>query len=112
MNVAIRDAGGKDSFEREDSGEALKAALFHPMDIEGVYARTGLYEEVVERLASFITRRREPGVAPADDGDVDRDVAGDGRMHRPRLLALLPEVASGRVRVGAHPITPRAVLAV
>ena len=34
--------------------------LFHQMGTDGVYARTALYEDVVERLAALITRNREP----------------------------------------------------
>jgi seryl-tRNA synthetase len=34
--------------------------LFHKMGTDGVYARTALYEDVVERLAALITRNREP----------------------------------------------------
>ena len=41
-----------------DPQEALAAALFRPMGVDGVYARTGLYEDVVERLAALITRHR------------------------------------------------------
>jgi seryl-tRNA synthetase len=37
-------------------------ALFRPLGSDGVYARTGLYEEVLERLAAFITEQREPDV--------------------------------------------------
>ncbi len=33
--------------------------LFRPMGVDGVYARTELYEQVVDSLAAFITRRRE-----------------------------------------------------
>jgi len=40
----------------------LASALFRPMGVEGVYARTALYEGVVERLGAFITRLREPQV--------------------------------------------------
>jgi len=39
---------------------AVAATLLRPMAVEGVYARTGAYEDVVERLAAFITRQREP----------------------------------------------------
>src|SRR6204780_5101083 len=39
----------------------LPDVLFHKMDADGVYARTALYEDVVERLAALITRNREPG---------------------------------------------------
>jgi seryl-tRNA synthetase len=35
--------------------------LFHPMGIDGVYARTALYEQVIDALSSLITRNREPG---------------------------------------------------
>jgi seryl-tRNA synthetase len=41
--------------------DAVKDALFAPMGVEGVYARTGLYESVVDRLAAYITRQREAG---------------------------------------------------
>ncbi len=39
---------------------SLAAALFRPMGSDGVYARTALYEDVVERLAAFISRQRDP----------------------------------------------------
>jgi len=38
--------------------EALKAALFRPTGVDGVYARTGLYEGVVEALAALISTYR------------------------------------------------------
>ena len=38
----------------------LAAVLFRPMGADGVYARTGAYEEVVDALAALITRRRDP----------------------------------------------------
>ncbi len=38
--------------------DALLAALFRPMAVDGVYARTGLYEDVVEALSAFVTRHR------------------------------------------------------
>ncbi|MFI4994694.1 MAG: amino acid--[acyl-carrier-protein] ligase [Hyphomicrobiales bacterium] len=60
MNVAVRNNARQDAFEPKGSEDELRAALFHEMSVEGVYARTALYEEVVERLSSFITRRREP----------------------------------------------------
>ena len=39
---------------------AIGAALFMPLGVEGVYARTALYEDIVERLRSFVTHLREP----------------------------------------------------
>ena len=44
----------------EDVLEGIAAALFAPMGAEGVYARTRLYEDVLQRLADFITRERDP----------------------------------------------------
>jgi seryl-tRNA synthetase len=43
-----------------DPLEPIGAALFRPLGVDGVYARTALYEDVVERLAAFITRQRDP----------------------------------------------------
>ncbi len=54
--------------ERPDTGryaaerlEGLAATLFRPMGADGVYARTGAYEEVVDALTALITRHRDPG---------------------------------------------------
>lgn len=41
--------------------DTIKDALFHPTGVDGVYARTWLYENVVERLAAYISRQREDG---------------------------------------------------
>jgi seryl-tRNA synthetase len=38
----------------------LGATLFRPLGADGVYARTALYEDVLERLAACISREREP----------------------------------------------------
>jgi seryl-tRNA synthetase len=40
----------------------LAEILFRPMGVDGVYARTAIYEDVVDRLGAYITRLREPGV--------------------------------------------------
>lgn len=45
---------------RQDRLDAVAGHLFRPMGAEGVYARTGLYEEVVEALGRLITRQRDP----------------------------------------------------
>lgn len=45
---------------RHDPLESLGATLFHPMGSDGVYARTALYESVMERLVAFITLQRDP----------------------------------------------------
>jgi seryl-tRNA synthetase len=44
-----------------DPLDHLADALFHRMGADGVYARTALYEGVVERLAALITRHRDDG---------------------------------------------------
>jgi len=38
----------------------VAAALFRPMGVDGVYARTALYEDLIERLWNFISRHRDP----------------------------------------------------
>jgi seryl-tRNA synthetase len=38
----------------------VAAALFRPMGVDGVYARTALYEDIIDRLGAFITRQRDP----------------------------------------------------
>jgi seryl-tRNA synthetase len=38
----------------------LAPALFRPMGVDGVYARTALYVSLVERLEAYITTLREP----------------------------------------------------
>ena len=42
--------------QRPTSSEEILARLFRPMGIDGVYGRTGAYEEVVEALGGFIGR--------------------------------------------------------
>ncbi len=37
----------------------IGAALFRRLGVDGVYARTALYEDLVERLGAFITRQRD-----------------------------------------------------
>ena len=60
MTVALKPA--KSSLQAPTtSHDAVKDALFEPMGVDGVYARTGLYESIVERLAGYITGQREAG---------------------------------------------------
>ncbi len=44
-----------------DHLDTIAGALFRPMGVDGVYARTALYEHVIERLGALVTRLREPG---------------------------------------------------
>ena len=50
--------GVQSKFVREDGGAALKEALFLATGVDGVYARTGLYEGVVEGLAALLSAYR------------------------------------------------------
>ena len=54
MNVAFEDP------QTNRSLDALAEALLLPSGIDGVYARTAVFEDVVTRLAAFISRHREP----------------------------------------------------
>jgi seryl-tRNA synthetase len=51
------------SFPADADGrlETLMATLFHESGVDGVYGRTGLYEDVVDRLAGLISEQRAPG---------------------------------------------------
>jgi seryl-tRNA synthetase len=39
--------------------ESVRAAIFHRIGADGVYARTGLYETVLQGLTAYITRQRD-----------------------------------------------------
>jgi seryl-tRNA synthetase len=56
MNVAF-----KEPKPPIPSLDALADALLLPSGIDGVYARTAAFEDVVDGLAAFISRHREPG---------------------------------------------------
>jgi seryl-tRNA synthetase len=60
MNVAAPTTRSKIAPPAVDPLDHLAELLFHKMGSDGVYARTALYEDVVERLAALITRHREP----------------------------------------------------
>jgi seryl-tRNA synthetase len=53
--------GVQSKFVRGDEGPALKSALFLETGVDGVYARTGLYEGVVEALTALISAYRPAG---------------------------------------------------
>lgn len=42
------------------AADAVLGELLRPMGSDGVYARTGLYEDVLQRLADLISRERDP----------------------------------------------------
>jgi seryl-tRNA synthetase len=55
MNIAF-----KDPLDLKESLESLREALFRPMRVDGVYARTGLFERAIDGLSSLISRERTP----------------------------------------------------
>jgi seryl-tRNA synthetase len=55
MNVAFKDP------QPDRALDALAEALLLPSGIDGVYARTAAFEDIVTRLAIFISNHREPG---------------------------------------------------
>jgi seryl-tRNA synthetase len=46
----------------EDRNEGLAETLFRPSGVDGLHARTALFERVVDGLQALVTRHREPGV--------------------------------------------------
>jgi seryl-tRNA synthetase len=56
MNVAFKEP--KPALHALD---AIAETLLLPSGIDGVYARTGAFENVVDAIAALISRRREPG---------------------------------------------------
>ena len=61
MNVAVRTDKIAGTQHAADPLDHLAGKLFHQMGTDGVYARTELYETIVEKLAALITRHREAG---------------------------------------------------
>src|ERR1700730_13693577 len=61
MNVVIRTTPSETALRPADPLDYLAETLFHTMGTDGVYARTALYEDMIERLAALIARHREPG---------------------------------------------------
>lgn len=55
MNIAF-----KAPVDGSSALETIGRALFRPMGADGVYARTALYEQVVEGLSGLISQHREP----------------------------------------------------
>jgi seryl-tRNA synthetase len=60
MNATVQTESPALAPQDADPLDHLADILFHKMGTDGVYARTALYEDVVERLAALITRNREP----------------------------------------------------
>ena len=59
MNAPIRTESPELAPQAADPLDHLAEILFYKMGSDGVYARTALYEDVVNRLATLITWHRE-----------------------------------------------------
>jgi hypothetical protein len=59
MNIAVLAESPAIAPQPADPLDHLADVLFHRMGSDGVYARTPLYEDMVERLSALITRHRE-----------------------------------------------------
>lgn len=61
MNIAVLPNSPETAPQIVDPLDHLADKLFHRMGSDGVYARTALYEGIVEKLAALITSNREAG---------------------------------------------------
>ena len=61
MNLALFAPAPQSETDAEDALDHLAEVLFRELGSPGVYARTEVYEDVVERLGALIGRHREPG---------------------------------------------------
>jgi seryl-tRNA synthetase len=53
-------AGRSAATGADDPEESVRRALFQPLGVDGVYARNGLYQDVLQRLDEFVTRQGDP----------------------------------------------------
>jgi seryl-tRNA synthetase len=60
MNVVVSTAKAESATASSDPLDHLADVLFRRMGADGVYARTEIYEDIVQRLASLISKYREP----------------------------------------------------
>src|ERR1700726_5232024 len=91
MNVAVRTASPEIASQPADALDHLADVLFHKMGTDGVYARTALYEDMVDRLAALITRHREPNT------EVMRfpPVMNRGQLEKSGYLKSFPNLLGG-----------------
>ena len=72
----------------------LADQLFRPMGVDGVYARTALYVDLVEKLEQYITRQRDP------QAEIMRfpPVMSRTQLEKSGYLKSFPEFAGLRLR--------------
>ena len=100
MNVVVRADKVESAAQPTDPLDHLADKLFHKMGTDGVYARTELYEHIVERLAAALIPQgiREAGT------EVMRfpPVARSGAVGEIGLLKEFPQPARLRLRAARH----------
>jgi seryl-tRNA synthetase len=90
--------------EAEDRTEGLAETLFRPSGIDGLHARTGLYEQVVEGLQALVTRHREAGAEVLRFPPVmsRRNLEKSGYLHSfPHLLGAVCCLHGGEAEIRA-----------
>jgi seryl-tRNA synthetase len=60
MDVSVAEQLREADAASDNPLTGMAAALLRPMGVDGVYARTRLYEEIVERLSALVSRYRNP----------------------------------------------------
>jgi seryl-tRNA synthetase len=92
------------SVTRDGPDERFSAALFRPMGVDGVYARTGLYEHVVRKLEALIDVYRDPSAEIMRFPPVmsRRDLEKNGYLNSfPNLLGCVCTLHGGSAEIQA-----------
>ena len=92
------------TLERDDRTEGLAETLFRPSGIDGLHARTGLYEQLVEGLQALVTRHREAGTEVLRFPPVmsRRNLEKSGYLHSfPHLLGAVCCLHGGEAEIRA-----------
>jgi seryl-tRNA synthetase len=56
----MNESSPRSGTDAPDPLHAIGAAIFQRLGVDGVYARTGLYERVFECVGAYVTRQRDP----------------------------------------------------
>jgi len=92
------------TLQREDRTKSLAETLFRPSGVDGLHARTGLYEQVVEGLQALVTRHRPAGTEVLRFPPVmsRRNLEKSGYLHGfPHLLGAVCCLHGGEAEIRA-----------
>ena len=112
MNVIARTDSPEIAPQSADPLDHLADTLFHKMGTDGVYARTALYEDMVERLAALITRNREArhrnhALSAGDEPRPAREIRLSEELSQSARLRLRPAWHRTRDPPGRQPLRCR-----